>query len=110
MRRSVFLIALMAMLIPGILEGQKNCKKGKPCGNSCIAQDKVCHVGTPTSEPSTLSDPASTSDWVWSIADRVYFKASCDAAKDLASDNRRSFSSEATAREAGFRRSRVEGC
>ncbi len=19
------------------------CKKGKPCGNSCIAQDKVCH-------------------------------------------------------------------
>jgi hypothetical protein len=20
-----------------------NCKKGKPCGNSCIAMDKVCH-------------------------------------------------------------------
>ena len=19
------------------------CKKGKPCGNSCIAQDKICH-------------------------------------------------------------------
>ena len=21
----------------------KACKKGKPCGNSCIAQDKTCH-------------------------------------------------------------------
>jgi hypothetical protein len=21
-----------------------NCKKGKPCGNTCIAKDKVCHV------------------------------------------------------------------
>jgi hypothetical protein len=20
-----------------------HCTKGKPCGNSCIAQDKVCH-------------------------------------------------------------------
>jgi len=20
-----------------------NCKKGKPCGNTCIAQDRVCH-------------------------------------------------------------------
>ena len=24
------------------------CKKGKPCGNSCIARDKVCHVGPGT--------------------------------------------------------------
>ncbi|HEX3886583.1 MAG TPA: hypothetical protein VHW05_03715 [Phenylobacterium sp.] len=21
-----------------------NCKKGKPCGKTCIAMDKVCHV------------------------------------------------------------------
>jgi hypothetical protein len=21
-----------------------NCKKGKPCGNSCIAKDKECHI------------------------------------------------------------------
>lgn len=24
--------------------GAPNCKKGKPCGHSCIAQDKVCHI------------------------------------------------------------------
>lgn len=23
----------------------KTCTKGKPCGDTCIAQDKVCHVG-----------------------------------------------------------------
>jgi hypothetical protein len=23
--------------------GSPNCKKGKPCGHSCIAMDKVCH-------------------------------------------------------------------
>ena len=23
----------------------KQCKTGKPCGNSCIAKDKVCHKG-----------------------------------------------------------------
>jgi hypothetical protein len=21
------------------------CKKGKPCGDTCIAQDNICHVG-----------------------------------------------------------------
>ena len=21
-----------------------NCKKGKPCGKTCIAKDKVCHI------------------------------------------------------------------
>jgi hypothetical protein len=24
--------------------GAPNCKKGKPCGKTCIAQDKVCHI------------------------------------------------------------------
>lgn len=23
----------------------KVCTKGKPCGDTCIAQDKICHVG-----------------------------------------------------------------
>ncbi len=24
--------------------GGPNCKKGKPCGKTCIAMDKVCHI------------------------------------------------------------------
>src|SRR6185437_14450910 len=26
----------------------RNCRKGIPCGGSCIAANKVCHIGTPT--------------------------------------------------------------
>lgn len=28
---------------PSIPAGHPQCKKGKPCGNSCIAMNKVCH-------------------------------------------------------------------
>jgi hypothetical protein len=24
--------------------GAPNCKKGKPCGKTCIAMDKICHI------------------------------------------------------------------
>ena len=34
----------------------KNCRKGIPCGNSCIAANKVCHIGAPrTATPRTRS-------------------------------------------------------
>jgi hypothetical protein len=33
-----------ACLSGGAQEAKRpHCTKGKPCGNSCIAQDKVCH-------------------------------------------------------------------
>ena len=28
---------------PAIMSHHPVCKMGKPCGNSCIAKDKVCH-------------------------------------------------------------------
>jgi hypothetical protein len=106
-----------------------NCKKGIPCGNSCIAANKTCRIGA--SGPSPSSSVASTSaaaaapvtapaapkpaaepspEWVGSIADSVYFLASCAVAKDLARGNRRHFESEQEAQAAGFRRSSVAGC
>jgi hypothetical protein len=44
----------------------RNCKKGKPCGNSCISKNDVCHkdagVTTPPAEvaetPSVNAEPA----------------------------------------------------
>jgi nucleoid-associated protein YgaU len=36
----------------------KNCKKGKPCGNACIAKEDVCHKPTGTAEAA----PAATAD------------------------------------------------
>lgn len=37
-------IALIMVLAASIADA-KNCKKGKPCGNTCIAKDKICHIG-----------------------------------------------------------------
>ncbi len=34
------------------------CKKGKPCGNSCIARDKICHVGRGTARSADEQRPA----------------------------------------------------
>ena len=36
----------------------RNCKKGIPCGNSCISANKVCHVGSSYLAPSTSNDLA----------------------------------------------------
>lgn len=42
-RTSLFL-SILIIEVAGSVEAQ-NCRKGKPCGNSCIARDKVCRVG-----------------------------------------------------------------
>lgn len=34
-----------------------NCKKGIPCGGSCISRDKVCRINTPTPPPSSNAAP-----------------------------------------------------
>jgi hypothetical protein len=36
-------IMALALAVPVIADATPNCVKGKPCGNSCIAKDKVCH-------------------------------------------------------------------
>jgi hypothetical protein len=40
MRRTVFLIALMAMLIPGILEGQKELQEGEALWESSLPRTR----------------------------------------------------------------------
>ena len=37
------------LMMPGLAEA-RNCKKGKPCGNSCISKNDVCHKNGGTSE------------------------------------------------------------
>ena len=120
--------------------GAPNCKKGQPCGNSCISWNSTCHIGKPTPpSPQRTNIPAPNSgnkqlstlvedldqspgavntislgdpswQWVGSIADEVYFRSSCIAAQDLAATNRRYFFSDKSAQDAGFRRSRTPTC
>ena len=35
----MLLTLLFMILTPSILDAQRNCVKGKPCGRSCIARD-----------------------------------------------------------------------
>ena len=137
MRVDVFLAPLLFLIVggwPAAAEAQRNCTKGKPCGNSCISRDKVCRIGAPLSESaaspqsekssapaartltagtSAEGGPAATATefpWVGSFADGVYFKATCLPARDLAPANRRYFRSIQDAEGADFRRSRTPGC
>jgi len=65
---------LIMVVVVGVMVGvptlgnAKNCKKGQPCGNSCISWDKTCRVGSSgasTPSPShrnlpAVSDPTPT--------------------------------------------------
>jgi hypothetical protein len=41
---ATFLLLLITGCGGGDDGGGKNCDTGKPCGDTCIARDKVCHV------------------------------------------------------------------
>lgn len=59
----ILLILATALLLAVPTDAQKNCTKGKPCGNSCISRDKVCRIGsgTATSGSSQRERPATSS-------------------------------------------------
>lgn len=48
MRTPRLLVTLILSLSVSTILQAQNCRKGKPCGNSCIARDKVCRVGQGT--------------------------------------------------------------
>lgn len=122
------------LLFCGDVAAAPNCKKGIPCGNSCIAANRVCHKTTdaakakeeapaPSAASSATSQPgggaagtsnqaatAAGGEWVGSASDRVFLRAGCSASHDLAPSNRVQFPTEAAAIAAGFRRSKVPGC
>jgi hypothetical protein len=127
----VVLAAVLAAAMPASLDAQ-NCRKGIPCGNTCISASKVCHVGqgtarsvsddspepvnpaaaplTPSSVTTTGTSTPTKYHWIGSFADGIYFQATCVAVQDLAPPNRRYFASELIAQDAGYRRSQVPGC
>jgi hypothetical protein len=109
------LVALLLVVAAAPLSAQKRCKKGIPCGNTCIAANKVCHVGTPaaTAAPAPATTPSpSTNDapWVGSSRGRTYYRAGCAGAKKLAPQNLITFKSEAEAKRAGYVHSTQKGC
>ena len=137
MARSFTLSALLgAILLAGAStesEAQNNCRKGIPCGNTCISASKVCRIdggsiareippenqaprlaaiGSPRRDSVTQSgNPVSEEiAWVGSSRGSTYYRAGCAGARRLSVSNLIGFRSEAEARASGYRRSSQRGC
>jgi hypothetical protein len=48
MTRILALAVALALTTGAVSNAAPQCVKGKPCGNTCIAKGKVCHVTTPS--------------------------------------------------------------
>jgi hypothetical protein len=120
MRRSLFTILGLSLLVASNAESQKNCRKGIPCGNTCIAANKVCHVGTPSTPPTASPAPARSDStpvaptnnmaWVASSRGHTYYRRGCSTANRLSPANVIYFRTEEEAQQAGYRRSGSRGC
>ena len=111
------LVVLISVSVHRDANAQPNCKKGIPCGNSCIAANKTCRIGSPSPriEQATVGKADSTKapdsgDWVGSSRGTAYYKAGCSGARRLAPANLIYFKSEDDAKKAGYRRSASRGC
>lgn len=121
------IIALFAL--SATADAQKNCRKGIPCGNSCISANKVCRIGSSAPASERAPEPArersgapssgaaslygsssSAGQWVASSRGSTYYAASCSGGRKLAASNRIYFRSEAEAKAAGYSRSTQKGC
>ncbi len=122
-------IAILLVLPTGTAQAQRQCKIGKPCGNSCIARNKTCHVGTASATTSPATTRGSTSGrsipvplhapaepsadsmpWVASNRGHTYYQRGCSGADALAEPNRIYFRKAKEAEDAGYQRSRAGGC
>ena len=120
MRYALFTFVGLSLLVVGSAEGQKSCRKGIPCGNTCIAADKVCRIGTPSAPPTTSPTPATDNStavattnsvaWVGSSRGHTYYRRGCSTANRLSPANLIYFRTEEEARRAGYSRSTSRGC
>jgi hypothetical protein len=115
-------LVVLATLVmcPVVATAQTQCVKGKPCGGTCIAVRKSCHVerpayappsdSTPVAAESVRADPGNGMAWVASSRGEVYYRRGCSNANRLVAENRVYFRTEEEAKRAGYRRSGSPGC
>lgn len=48
-------VVLLALGVPAALDAQ-TCTRGKRCGNTCIARNRTCRIGTPSARPPSGAD------------------------------------------------------
>jgi deoxyribonuclease-1 len=120
-------LTLFCLISSAHVEAQPNCKKGKPCGNSCISRDKVCRIGTtPAPAPAPLVDAKAAplasvasvavkdlnSPWVAFKDGSIYYRnvMGCEVARVPEKAERVYFKSEEDAKRAGLAASKEAGC
>lgn len=127
---TVFLLSLASVPIvlasPAQAEAQV-CRRGKPCGNTCIARNRTCRVGAGTARaagaarttPPVAARSSSNSmgvnvpegmTFVASTRGRTYYWVECTAWRTLAAANLRFFATREAAEVAGLRVSTQAGC
>lgn len=122
----IHLVGLLAVLAVSTLQAQKNCTKGIPCGNTCIAANKVCRIGSSSSPPAApaaarptplLSAPASPggapgAPWVAFRDGTLYYKnvAACEPTQVPARADRVYFQSAEDAERFGLIPSTERAC
>ncbi|WP_172590715.1 SH3 domain-containing protein [Shewanella xiamenensis] len=55
MNRLWILLLVFVLGHPISIANAKNCKKGQPCGNSCISWSKTCRIGSVNTSASVLA-------------------------------------------------------
>ena len=82
--KKIVLLSVLALASSGMAA---NCKKGKPCGNTCIAVSSVCRIGAPSAPRPPITAPTRPAPMPTVTAPvqvvRVYtpMYGSCDAAQ-----------------------------
>jgi len=115
-RCSLFTFLALSLLVVSHADAQKNCRRGIPCGNTCIAANKVCHIGTPSAPPAaSVTDSTAVAQkdsmaWVASSRGHTYYRRGCSTANRLSRANLIHFRTEEDAKKAGYRRSTSRGC
>ena len=115
------LVVLATLVMCSVVAAaQTQCVKGKPCGRTCIAVRKACHVERPAYAPpsdttragpeSAPAEPGGGMAWVASSRGEVYYRRGCANASRLVPENRVYFRTEEDAKRAGYRRSGSPGC
>lgn len=118
-----FTVLAVALLVSAsTAAAQRACKKGIPCGNTCISASKVCHIDAAPSKATTdssvkdstkdtMTKSATTADaWVGSTKGNMYYRIGCSGANVLSPANRVTFKTEIDAQKAGYHRSATKGC
>lgn len=114
--RTAIISAVLLVACAADAAAQKRCTKGIPCGNSCIAANKTCRVGSPARPSSSQPSSATTAavppgtQFVASSRGTTYYYVGCNGWKSLAPANRIYFKNVEEARAKGLKPSTQAGC